>query len=111
MFVCEHWLKPCDLVEMNITFRNNNFWCNLKSSIPADQLLVGGPHGGVGFICRKPLYCKIKEIPQDDDRISVIQIVNHSQITLTISISSETIVIIYIYHSFLAPHSKTIMKR
>ena len=20
MFVCEHWLKPCDLVEMNTTF-------------------------------------------------------------------------------------------
>ena len=84
MFVCEHWLKPCDLVEMNTTFRNNNFWCNLKSSILADQLLVGRPYGGVGFICRKPLNCNIKEIPQDDDRISVIQIVNHGQITLTI---------------------------
>ena len=24
MFVCEHWLKPCALVEMNTTFRNNN---------------------------------------------------------------------------------------
>ena len=40
MFVCKHWLKTCALVEMNTTFRNNNFWCNLKSSIHADQLLV-----------------------------------------------------------------------
>ena len=84
MFVCEHWLKPCDLVEINSIFRNDNFWCNLKSSIPAHQLLIGRPYGGVGFICRKPLNCNIKEIPQDDDRISVIQIVNNGQIRLTI---------------------------
>ena len=42
MFVCEHWLKPCDLVEMNSIFRNDNLWCNLKSSIPADQLGMSG---------------------------------------------------------------------
>ena len=84
MFVCEHWLKPCDLVEINSIFRNDNFWCNLKSSIPADQLLIGRPYGGVGFICRKPLNCNIKEIPQEDDRIPVIQIVNNGQIRLTI---------------------------
>ena len=84
MFVCEHWLKPCDLVEMNSIFRNDNLWCNLKSSIPADQLLAGRPYGGVGFICRKPLNCNIREIPQNDDRISVIQIINNGQIRLTV---------------------------
>ena len=84
MFVCEPWLKPCDLVEMNSIFRNDNLWCNLKSSIPADQLLAGRPYGGVGFICRKPLNCNIREIPQNDDRISVIQIINNGQIRLTV---------------------------
>ena len=47
-------------------------------------MLVGRSSGGVGFICRKPLNCNINEIPQDGDRISVIQIVNNGQITLTI---------------------------
>ena len=46
--------------------------------------MVDHNYGGVGFICRKPLNCNIKEIPQDDDRISVIQIVNNGQIRLTI---------------------------
>ena len=48
----------------------------LKSSIPADQLWVVRPYRGVGFIYCKPLNCNIKEIHQDDDRISVIQIIN-----------------------------------
>ena len=50
MFVREHWLKPCDLYQMNSHFREQNYWCNLKSSVPADEVLAGRPYGGVGVV-------------------------------------------------------------
>ena len=37
MFVCEHSLKLCDLYQMNSHFREQSYWCNLKSSVPADE--------------------------------------------------------------------------
>ena len=74
MFVCEHWVKPCDMYEANNSFRTDQYWCNLKSSMPADEVVTGRPYVGVGFICKAPPNCIIKDVPQDDNRISVIQI-------------------------------------
>ena len=82
--ICVRTLAETIGLSRNSIFRNENIWCNLKSSIPADQLLVGKPYGDVGFICRKSLNCNTKEKPQDDNRISVMQIVNNGQIRLTI---------------------------
>ena len=84
MFVCEHWLKPCDLYQMNSHFREQSYWCNLKSSVPADEVLAGRPYGGVGFVCRKREHCTIKNVPHDDNRISVIQIINNKHVLVTI---------------------------
>ena len=84
MFVCEHWLKPCDMYEANNSFRTDQYWCNLKSSMPADEVVTGCPYGGVGFICKAPPNCIIKDVPQDDNRISVIQILNNATIILTL---------------------------
>ena len=78
MFVCEHWLKPCDLYQMNSHFREQSYWCNPKSSVPADEVLAGRPYGDVGFVCRKREHCTIKNVPHADNRISVIQIINNS---------------------------------
>ena len=69
MFVCEHWLKPSELYEANNTFRERGFWCNLKSSVPADEVLIGRPFGGVGFVCGKIQNSTIIEISQEGNRI------------------------------------------
>ena len=50
MFVCEHWLKPCDLYQMNSHFREQSYWCNLKSSVPADKYWLDG-HMEVLALC------------------------------------------------------------
>ena len=84
LFLCEHWLKPSELYETNNMFREQDLWCNLKSSVPADEILIGRPFGGVGFVCRKLKHCTIKEIPHEDNRLSVIQIVNNKNILVTI---------------------------
>ena len=60
LFLCEHWLKPSELYETNNMFREQDLWCNLKSSVPADEILIGRPFGGVGFVCRKLKHCTIK---------------------------------------------------
>ena len=82
MFVCEDWLKSCDLYQMNSHFREQSYWCNLKSSVPADEVLAGQP--GVGFVCRKREHCTIKNVPHDDNRISVIQKINNKIVLVTI---------------------------
>ena len=84
MFVCEHWLKPCGMYEANNSFRTDQYWCNLKSSMSADEVVTGHPYGGVGFICKAPPNCIIKDVPQDDNRISVIQILNNATTILTL---------------------------
>ena len=52
-------------------------WCNLNLSVPADEILIGRPFGGVGFVCQKLKHCTINEIPHEDNRLSVIQIVDN----------------------------------
>ena len=69
MFVCEHWLKPSELYKANNTLRESGFWCNLKCSVSADEVLIGRPFGGVGFVCGKIQNSTIKEISQEDNRI------------------------------------------
>ena len=69
---------------MNSHFREQSYWCNLKSSVPADEVLAGQPYGGVGFVCRKREHCTIKDVPHDDNKISVIQIINNKNVLVTI---------------------------
>ena len=84
MFVCEHWLKPSKLFEPNNTFKERGFWCNLKYSVPADQVLIGRPFGGVGFVCRKIQNYTVKEISQEDNKLSVIQLINNKKVLVTL---------------------------
>ena len=57
MFVCETWLKPCELSTFRSDLQGMQRWCNLKSSTPADTVLEGRPFGGVGFICSRIPNC------------------------------------------------------
>ena len=61
LFLCEHWLKPSELHETNNMFRE----ADLKSIVPADEILIGRPFGGVGFVCRKLKHGTIKELPYE----------------------------------------------
>ena len=84
IFVCEHWLKLSELYKANNTFKERGFWCNLKSSVPEDEVLIGRPFGRVGFVCVKIQNCTIKEIPQEDNRLSVIQLINNKSVLVTL---------------------------
>ena len=84
MFVCEHWLKPSELYEVKSTFSKQGMWSNLKSSIPANTILQGRPYGGTGFICKPVQHCTYHDIPQDDYRISVIEVRNNNRVVITL---------------------------
>ena len=84
MFVCEHWLKPSELYEVKSTFSKQGMWSNLKSSIPANTILQGRPYGGTGFICKPVQHCTYHDIPQEDDRISVIEVRNNNRVVITL---------------------------
>ena len=53
MFVCETWVKPCELSTIQSDLQEMQRWCNLKSSISADTVLEGRPFGRVRFICSR----------------------------------------------------------
>ena len=72
------------MYEANNSFRTDQCWCNLKSSMSADEVVTGRPYGGVEFICKAPSNYLIKDVPQVDNRIAVIQILNNATNILTV---------------------------
>ena len=84
MFVCEHWLKPSELYDVQSTFSRQGMWSNLKSSIPAEAVLQGRPYGGTGFICKTIQHCTFHDVPQEDGRISVIEVLNNNRVVITL---------------------------
>ena len=88
MFVCEHWLKPSELYEVQSTFSKQGMWSNLKSSTPADAVLQGRPYGGTGFICKTIQHCTFHDVPQEDGRISVIEVLNNNRVVITLIVLS-----------------------
>ena len=59
-------------------------WSNLKSNIPADTVLQGRPYGGTGFICKPVQHCTFHNVPQEYDRISVIEVLNNNRVVITL---------------------------
>jgi hypothetical protein len=53
MFLCEHWLTVQELSIFNDRFKKSNMWTNLKSSVDPETVLIGRPHGGIGFIAKR----------------------------------------------------------
>ena len=70
--------------EVKSAFSKQGMWSNLKSSIPADTILQGRPYGGTGFICKPVQHCTYHDIPQEDDRISVIEVRNNNRVVITL---------------------------
>ena len=74
----------CMKTEEESTFSRQGKWSNLMSSIPADTVVQGRPYGGTGFICKPVQHCTFHNVPQEDDRISVIEIRNNNRVVITL---------------------------
>jgi hypothetical protein len=75
MFICETWIKPNELNGISKNLNNIGYWCNLKSSIDPDEVLLGRPYGGVGFICKRKPGLSYIPVPCDNERIMALQLV------------------------------------
>ena len=84
VFVCRHWLKPCELSHFNNTYNSKKCWTYMKSSVDAESVLEGWAHGGMGWICNKTNNVTYKAIDIDNDRISGIQIIVQGKTVMNI---------------------------
>ena len=84
MFLCETWLRPCDLSVVSNELRNENYWCMMKSSVDPEVTSEGRPYGGVGFICKRITGISYVPINVDNNRICAIKVVSDGKVMLTI---------------------------
>ena len=73
VFLCEHWLTPQEVASFKYQSRDNNRWLHMKSSVSAEEQLVGRPYGGVGFIAKKLPGIVYKPISMQYDRVTVVK--------------------------------------
>ncbi len=59
-------------------------WVNLKSSVDPEVVLVGRPHGGIGFIAKRQENIVYKPVLVDSDRICGVQLISGGKILLTV---------------------------
>ena len=73
-FICEHWLQPCELPATQRLLQQEGLLSFLKSSVDPEEVLLGRPHGGIGFICKKSkdLYFNFMDV--NSDRICVMKV-------------------------------------
>ncbi len=83
-FLCETWLKQYELQNMNKCFKDQRLWSHLKSSVEPEEVLLGRPNGGLGFVCKLIDRVIYKPIEVDCDRIIGLQLINNSNIILNI---------------------------
>ena len=84
VFVCEHWLTQHEIACFKQRSSDHDRWTNMKSSIDAEELLTGRPHGGIGFIANRVKGITYKPISVDCDRITGMQLVSNGKIVMTI---------------------------
>ena len=84
VFLFEHWLRPDELPYVKSLYTSKDNWSYFKSSVDPQAISCGRPHGGVGFIGKKSsdYTYRIKHVTSD--RLRVIQIVNDSNVLLTV---------------------------
>ncbi len=85
IFLCEHWLRPSDMYTIKTAYRERCMWSNLKSAmLPTEGSQAGRPYGGVGFVSRKLSNITYRDVPQDDARLSVIELHINGVLSLTV---------------------------
>ena len=72
-FLCEHWLQQNEIVLVQESLSEENYWSILKSSVDQESPLIGRSHGGTGFVCHKNIEC-------DSDRVCMIQIFDNMEV-------------------------------
>ena len=56
----------------------------MKSSVDAEELITGRPHGGIGFIANRVRGITYKPLNVDCDRITGMQLISNGKIVMTI---------------------------
>ena len=69
LFLSESWLLQSEIVTLSKEVFNP-LYVTMKSSLKSNDLAVGRPFGGVGFVCRKrrdityvPINCESERLP------------------------------------------------
>ncbi len=68
--------------QMNL--KEHGLWSHLKSSIHPEMVLVGRPHGGVGFVFKSMQGIVYKPIDIECDRMMGLQLINNGKPVLNI---------------------------
>ena len=84
IFVSEHWLTENEIASFRQRFTLNNRWMHMKSSINPEEILVGRPHGGIGFIAKRREDVVYRPIIIDPNRIAGVQLISNGQVILTV---------------------------
>ena len=56
----------------------------MKSSINPEEILVGRPHEGIGFIAKRREDVVYRPIIIDSNRIAAVQLISNGQVILTV---------------------------
>ncbi len=83
-FICEHWLRPCEIPALKKALKEAGLWSCLKSSINPEEVLIGRPYGGVGFVCKPMTGIEFRPFEVDCDRIMCIQLINNNRVKLNV---------------------------
>ena len=84
LFLCEHWLSPHEVVSFEQCCQKDDKWVHMKSSINPEELLVGRPYGGIGFIANRVENISYKPLTVNSDRITGVQVLSKGQTALTV---------------------------
>ena len=84
LFLCEHWLTPHEVSALKHRFNDSGKWLHMKSSINPEEVLIGRPHGGIGFIGNRVNGIIYKPINIESDRVTGVELISGGRSTLTV---------------------------
>ena len=67
---------------MSTKYKSQRCWSHFKSSINPEDVLVGRPHGGVGWICKYIPNVTYKVMEIDNERICGVQLFSNGQLKI-----------------------------
>ena len=83
LFLSESWLLQSEIVTLSKEVFNP-FYVTMKSSLKSDDLAVGRPFGGVGFVCRKRRDITYVPINCESDRLHGLEVMFRGSKVLTV---------------------------
>ena len=83
LFLSESWLLQSEIETLSKEVFNP-FYVTMKSSLKSDDLAVGRPFGGVGFVCRKRRDITYVPINCESDRLHGLEVMFRGSKVLTV---------------------------